>query len=80
MACPDALPVGQEVALLLFGPPIMTVCWLLMSRGWAGLVQGGTVSERTKKRQKLEFRIVLTVLYAIGLGVALYAYLACPTT
>jgi uncharacterized membrane protein HdeD (DUF308 family) len=68
MMCPGALPVGQQIALLLLGPPITTFVWLLMSRGWAGLVQGGAVSEHTKKRQKWEFWILLTVMYAIGLG------------
>ena len=47
----------------------------LMSRGWARSVQGGTASQRTKNRQKIEFWIVLITMYVLGFGMALYAWL-----
>jgi hypothetical protein len=47
----------------------------LMSRGWAIGVQGGSASERTKVRQKIEFWMVLVAMYVIGFGMALYAWL-----
>jgi len=78
MACPGASPVAEQIAVLLLGPPIMTLLWLLMSSGWAGLVQGGAVSDRTKKRQKWEFWVLLTAMYALGLGIIVYGYLKCP--
>jgi hypothetical protein len=43
-----------------------------MARGWAGFVQLGKVSERTKKRQHWEFWIVLVDSYLIMFGVTLY--------
>jgi len=46
----------------------------VMSRGWAMSVQGGTASDRTKKRQKIEFWMVLTLMYLMGIGMALYAW------
>jgi uncharacterized membrane protein HdeD (DUF308 family) len=73
MMCPGALPVGQLTALLVLGPPVMTFFWFLMSRGWGRLVQGGTLSDRTRKRQRWEFWILLSTMYAIGLGLAIYA-------
>jgi len=51
-----------------------SLIWL-MSRGWAASVQGGGPSEETKRRQKLEFWIVLITMYIIGLSMALYAWL-----
>ena len=70
-----ALPLGQIIALDLFIPPIGTCIWWLMSRGWAGFVQGGSVSENTKKRQKWEFWSILLAAYLLMFGITIYAYL-----
>lgn len=61
-----------QLMLDAIAPPILTVIWLGLSRGWAGIVQGGNVSEMTKDRQHVEFWIVLSVLYVIMFGVTLY--------
>jgi hypothetical protein len=47
----------------------------LMSRGWAMSVQGGTASEKTKRRQRIEFWGILIAMYLIGAGEFLYASL-----
>jgi len=47
-----ALPIGQQILIILVGPPIMAGLWWLGSRGFGGVVQGRSVSERTKSRQK----------------------------
>ncbi len=44
-----------------------------LSRGWARTVQGGVVSDRTKRRQKFEFWSLLIVMYTVTLGMTLYA-------
>jgi hypothetical protein len=75
MTRPGAAPLGEQLAILLLGPPIMAGLIWFMSRGWALFVQGGVASDRTKRRQKVEFWIVLVVMYAIGIGMALYAWL-----
>ncbi len=72
---PGAAPIGEQLAILIAGPPVMACLLWLMSRGWANSVQGGSVSERTKHRQKLEFWIVLIAMYVIGICMALYAWL-----
>jgi len=72
---PGAAPIGEQLAILIAGPPLMASLIWLMSRGWATSVQTGTVSKRTKRRQKLEFWIVLVAMYVIGLSMALYAWL-----
>jgi hypothetical protein len=76
MVRPGALPITQMIALDLLVPPIGTCIWWLMSRGWAGLVQGGTISGRTKKRQKWEFWVVLAGAYLLMFGITLYGYLS----
>jgi len=74
-----ALPstLGQIVFVLVF-PPIMAALVWLGSRRWANVVQGGNVSDRTKRRQKWEFWVVLTLMYIIVLGFALYAHFGNP--
>jgi hypothetical protein len=47
----------------------------LMSRGWAISVQGGTASEKTKDRQKIQFWVFLVIMYVVVFGMALYAWL-----
>ncbi len=71
---PGAAPIGEQLAILIAGPPLMASLIWLMSRGWATSVQGGTVSEKTKRRQRLEFWIVLIAMYVIGFCMALYAW------
>jgi hypothetical protein len=71
----QAAPLWQLILSLIVGPPIMAFLWRLMSGGFAAAVQGGTRSERTVKRQRAEFWIVLIGLYLIGIIVATYAWL-----
>lgn len=72
---PGAAPLGEQIAIVFVGPPVMACLVWIMSRGWASIVQGGTPSERTKGRQKIEFWAILIVMYFIGIGMALYAWL-----
>jgi len=56
---PGAAPLGEQLAILIVGPPVMAGLFWLMSRGWAFSVQGGKTSEKTKGRQKIEFWMIL---------------------
>lgn len=75
MMRPGALPLGQLLLLDLLVPPIGAVLWSYMARGWVATVQGGTVSERTKQRQKKEFWILLVATYLLMFGVTIYGIL-----
>ena len=68
-------PLWEQLAIVFLGPPIMAFAWWLLSRGWGKAVQGGTVSEKTRHRQKLEFWFLLIVMYVISLGMVFYASL-----
>jgi len=70
-----AAPIGQQIVAFLLTPPVMASLVWLMSRGWAETVQGGTVTERTKRRQKAEFWFVLATLYLFALAVGLFEWL-----
>jgi hypothetical protein len=72
---PGAAPVPEQLAILILVPPIMAALVWIMSRGWAATVQGGVVSERTKRRQKIEFWALLIAMYLIGFGMFVYASL-----
>lgn len=71
----SSTPLWEQVAILTLGPPIGAGIWLAMSRGWAATVQGGTVSEKAKRRQRVEFWALLIIAYAMSVGMALYAWL-----
>jgi hypothetical protein len=70
-----ASPIWQQLLFIIFGAPIMALLIRVLSRGWAYIVQGGNVSERTRKRQKLEFWIFLCFLYVMVFGIFVYAHL-----
>jgi uncharacterized membrane protein HdeD (DUF308 family) len=72
---PGAAPLGEQLAILILGPPIMASLFWIMSRGWAHTVQGEVVSDRTKRRQKMEFWILMVVMYILDIGLSLYAWL-----
>ena len=74
MQAQGAAPLSVQVFILVLGPPIMACLVWLLSRGWASGVQGGGVSERTKRRQKWEFWAVLVGFYVMGFGIVLYAH------
>jgi len=72
---PGAAPLPEQLAILILGPLVMAVLFWFMSRGWAATVQGGVVTERTKRRQKIEFWLILLGMYLIGFAMALYVWL-----
>jgi len=71
---PGALPISKQILLDLFLPPVGTMVWWFMARGWAGVVQGGKTTETTKQRQKYEFWIILSAAYLLMFGITAYAY------
>ena len=75
--CPGAAPVWEQVLIGTVGPPILAILWRFRANGWARLVQGGTVSEKTERRQKKEFWILLIAMYALMVGVLAYSAWKC---
>jgi hypothetical protein len=72
---PGAAPLEEQLAVGVLGPPIVATLWWLASRGLALVIQGGSISEKTQRRQKKEFRVLLVTMYVLAIGVILYAAL-----
>jgi hypothetical protein len=70
-----AASVGEQLVTFVFGPPVMAALIWSLSRGWAHTVQGEVVSDRTKRRQKIEFWTVLALMYLFVIGLALFEWL-----
>jgi hypothetical protein len=60
-----ALPLAEQFLLDPVAAPVAACVWWLFSRGWAACVQGSQVSDRTKKRQKVEFAILLALAFSL---------------
>jgi hypothetical protein len=71
----EASPLWQQALFFVLAPLIMALLIRALSRGWANVVQGGNVSEKTLKRQKLEFWIVLCFMYVMLFCIFLYGHL-----
>jgi hypothetical protein len=71
----EASPLWQQALFFVLAPPIMALLIRVLSRGWANIVQGGNVSARTAKRQKLEFWGVLCFMYVMLFCIFVYGYL-----
>jgi hypothetical protein len=67
-----AYPLSEQVFIDLIAPPILASIFWLRARGWARFVQSGTVSEETKGRQWLEFKVVLILGYFLMFGFTIY--------
>ena len=72
MAHSQALPLWQIICLDLVVPPVGTALWWLMSRGFASAVQGGAATSSTKRRQRMEFWILLISTYAVAFAVTVW--------
>ena len=51
----SASPLWQQALFFIFVPPLMALLIRALSRGWANIVQGGNISEATRKRQNWSF-------------------------
>ena len=71
-----AAPLSEQILFDIVLPPIGAALWWLMSRGWAGTVQGGDVSGETKNRQKVEFVVLLVATYALMFSITIYGCFA----
>jgi len=65
-------PLIEQMLIFVLGPPIMAGLFWLKARGWARTVQGETVSETTKRRQKMEFWVLLSLGYLLSVSCVVY--------
>ena len=72
---PGALPLSQQIILDLLFPPVGAAMWWVLSTGWATIVQGGKISDRTRRLRKRMFWALLAGAYVLMFGITLYAHL-----
>ena len=65
-------PLIEQILIFTLGPPILAGLFWLKARGWAHTVQGESVSETTKRRQKMEFWVLLSLAYLMALACVVY--------
>jgi hypothetical protein len=70
------MPLKQQYLLDLIAPPVLATLWWFFSRGTATVLQGGSVSQRTKRREKIGFLVVLTLAYLLMFGGTAYLHFA----
>ena len=67
-----ALPLSEQIMLDIIAPPIGTCLWWIMSASTSAVLQGGTISERTKNWLRKGFWIVLGISYTLMFGVTAF--------
>jgi hypothetical protein len=75
MSRPGAAPIWEQLAFGVLGPPIMALLFRFMVRVFALTAQGGTVSAKTQKRQRIEFWGMLSIMYLLVIAEFIYAWL-----
>ena len=68
-------PLSEQVLVDMIAPPVLASIFWLMAHGWARFVQSENVSEETKGREWLEFKVVLILGWIAMFGVSIYEWL-----
>ena len=67
--------ISKQILVDLSAPPVIAGVFWLMARGWAASIGPGGITTLTKQKLKLEFRIVLVLLYLLVFGETFYSLL-----
>lgn len=67
--------ISRQILLDLCAPPLIAGVFWLLARGWVASIGSGAITTLTKQKLKVEFRIVLVVLYLAVFGETLYTLL-----
>ena len=67
--------VSRQILVDLGAPPVIAGIFWLMARGWVASIGSGDIHTLTKHKLKIEFRIVLVLLYLAVFGKTLYSLL-----
>lgn len=67
--------ISKQILVDLSAPPVIAAIFWLMARGWVVSIGPGDITTLTKEKLKIEFRIVLALLYLAVFGETLYRLL-----
>lgn len=64
--------ISERILIDLSAPPVIAGIFWLMARGWVVSMGPGGISTLIEQKLKIEFRIVLVLLYLVVFGETLY--------
>lgn len=67
--------ISKQIMVDLTAPPVIAGLFWLMARGWVASIGSGDITTLTEQKLKIEFRIVLGLLYLAVFGETLYGLL-----
>ena len=67
--------ISKQILVDLGAPPVIAGMFWLMARGWVLLIGPSDITTLTKPKLRIEFRIVLVLLYLVVFGETLYSLL-----
>ena len=67
--------ISKQILVDLSAPPVIAGIFWLMARGWVASIGSDGITTLTKQKLKIEFRIVLALLYLTEFGETLYRFL-----
>jgi hypothetical protein len=67
--------ISKQILVDLGAPPVIAGMFWLMARGWVLLIGPSNMTTLTKPKLRIEFRIVLVLLYLVVFGETLYSLL-----
>jgi hypothetical protein len=68
--------ISKQILIDLSAPPLIAGIFWLMTRGLVASIGSGDTTTLTKQKLKIEFRIVLALLYLAVFGKTLYSLLS----
>lgn len=72
---PGTYQISKQILVDLSAPPVVAGIFWLMARGWVASMGSGDITTLTKQKLKVEFRIVLALLYLAVFGETFYSLL-----
>ena len=67
--------ISKQILVDVGAPPVIAGIFWLMARGWVLLIGPSNMTTLTKPKLRIEFRIVLVLLYLVVFGETLYRLL-----
>jgi hypothetical protein len=68
-------PLWQQLLIIFFLPPLGALVFGIFARGWANVVQGGKVTEKTTLRQRKEVLAMVLAGWIVGFGLIIFVHI-----
>ncbi|HXS74733.1 MAG TPA: hypothetical protein VN753_01045 [Terracidiphilus sp.] len=72
---PGTYQISKQILVDLSAPPVIAGIFWLTACGWVASIGPDGITTLTKQKLKIEFRIVLVLLYLVVFGETVYSLL-----